>query len=470
MCGIIGIYNNFSNLKINTSIQKGLQKLQHRGQDGYGYYFNYQKQKLEKTINKIGLIQEHKFPNSYKIALGHTRYSTSYQNNKNDINCIQPFLGNNSNWGKFVLVHNGNLTNLDLVIADYGLSIDSKNLNDSQLLVSIIENSSYNLEETLRDLIQNINGIFNLIVYQNENDTIYALKDKFGNRPLCIGENNRGICIASETVALEDYTYLREIRNGELVRVDNSGLHSINININTYSQKCLFEYIYLQKKESVIREISYDSNVKKITIEDIRRNFGEELARKESYTIGSINRDKIVVIGAPNTGIPIGESFAHKLDIPYQQFITKRKGSHRSFIMPDTDSRLKECYRKFIVDTNITIKNKIVFFVDDSLVRGNTIKTIIQLLNSFEPQELHIRIASPEVKYPCYYGIDIPTENELVMNHYSIAEYVKELDIKSLVFLTTEEMSFVLRKNMKLEKKDMCMACFDNQHHPLLDF
>lgn len=465
MCGIIGIYNFFSNTRITNEIQKGLQALQHRGQDSHGYLLDYKNQ--HKVIKHLGLIKPYTILNSYKTALGHTRYATS--KNTSSENSIQPLLGNHSKLGEFYLIHNGNINNLKQFNSNLDLDSD---LNDSHMLVRYIEtNLKSTFEGILTQLITEINGIYNLLIYHPANDTVYALKDKFGNRPLCIGNNRRGYCIASESVALLEYDYLREIKKGELVRIDNNGEQSIFIH-NGFSQVCLFEYIYLQKPDSLVsdKHIAIEYEKPNLTIRDIRKCFGEELARKETYTINFSNRNNIVVIGAPNTGIPIGEAFAKKLDIPYQQFLQKKKGTHRSFIQKDTQSRLEECSKKFLRDTSIDITNKIVFFVDDSLVRGNTIKSVINLLKSFKPKEIHFRISSPEVKYPCYNGIDIPTKEELIMNHYSIEEFIKELDIQSLIFLSTTEMEYVLQKNVGFSKKNTCMSCFDGKYHPLLDF
>ena len=178
----------------------------------------------------------------------------------------------------------------------------------------------------------------------------------------------------------------------------------------------------------------------------------------------------MVVIGAPNTGIPIGISYAKCLEIEYCQFLEKRRGALRSFIKSNNESRLAELQRKFIINNNFSIENKIVFFVDDSLVRGNTISVIIDLLKSFKPREIHFRIASPEVKYPCYFGIDIPTEDELIMNHYDTTKLASYLGVSSINFLQTTNMSYVMKKNLGLQENEICMSCFTGKYSPDLDF
>tara|TARA_B100000123_G_C25732286_1_gene429818 strand:- start:544 stop:1953 length:1410 start_codon:yes stop_codon:yes gene_type:complete len=465
MCGIICIFNYKSNNLISTDIQNGLKNLQHRGQDSYGYFLS--NIKTSKLIRECGLIKFHELTENYNIAIGHTRYATSYHSkNQNINNFIQPLKGNNSKLGDFYLVHNGNINNIKLLVNLFELN--DKNLdelNDSQILVKIIESyCGSNFNFILKKMINSINGIFNLIIYQVKGNNIYILKDKFGNRPLCIGMNNYGYCIASESVGLGNYEYLREVNNGELLELNNNGLKKIYQKKN-YSSICLFEYIYLQNKNSTVSskhlQIEYEDNF--CSVEDIRMKFGEILAKKEINHLNH-NLNELIVIGAPNTGIPIGKSFAKVLSIPYHQFLIKNKNANRSFILKDDKSRVLEISKKFSVDLSVNIKDKIIFFVDDSLVRGNTINNIINILKSYNPKEVHIRIASPEVRFPCYNGIDIPTKTELIMNHYSTSELSKKLEINSIIFLSESDMINVLNKKVNLEEKDICMSCFNGKY------
>lgn len=471
MCGIIGIFNYGSNNLITSQIQTGLKNLQHRGQDSYGYYFS--DSVKNKLVKECGLIKYHQIDENYSIAIGHTRYATSYFSKNQEINSfIQPFKGNNIEFGDFYLVHNGNINNLENLIKQFNLqNINLEGFNDSQILVKIIELClDNNINTILKNLINNINGIFNLIIYQVNGNNLYFLKDKYGNRPLCIGLNELGYCISSESVALGSYQYLREVNNGELVKLNKNGLRTIYQNKN-FSQVCLFEYIYLQNKNSKASskhlQIEYENNY--CSVEDIRIKFGDILGKKETNHLYH-KIDEIIVIGAPNTGIPIGKAFAKAQSFSYQQFLIKNKNSNRSFILKDNKSRLLEISKKFSVDLNVNIKNKIIFFVDDSLVRGNTVKGIIKILKSYQPKEIHFRIASPEVKFPCYNGIDIPTKDELIMNHFSKEELSKELEIDSIKFLLESDMHKILKDKINLEKKEICMSCFNGSYSVNIDF
>lgn len=480
MCGILALYNYPNKKPINTTIQEHLLKLQHRGQDSHGYYLtNYKKDVL--TTLKPGLV---KFIDNisssnelYEIGLGHTRYATSYKTeNKNPylLEHIQPIFIKET---ELVFCFNGNINNLQSVIDTLEINIETNKLdkyNDSLLLKEIFLQKDVStpekLEEILRECIKKIKGVFNLIIYHGLSGNLYACKDVTGNRPLCIGKNSDGFCFASESVALGEYTYIRELEAGELVRFNSTLINVETIYLeNKKLQKkhiCLFEYIYLQRKDSLVNI----QNTKKIQVEDLRIDFGEELARQEFLKIDKSNKKNIVVIGAPSTGIPIGVSFAKQLDIPYHQFIQKRRGAPRSFIEANNQDRLAVCRRKFLVDDSYSIENKIVFFVDDSLVRGNTIYSIMELLKTYNPKEIHFRIASPEVKNPCYFGIDIPTQEELIMNKYTPPELAKYLGVDSIQFLQPENMAYALKKSLPVSNSDICMGCFTGKYSKHLEF
>lgn len=466
MCGILGICNFTHNKPIQNSIQKQLSCLQHRGQDSYGYFLVRANKEINQ-IQELGVIQQHfDLPDSF-IGIGHTRYATSYQADKQSNLCntenIQPILIQN----KLGFCFNGNINNLSKLVKVFEL-IECESKTDTQILAEILTKyHQTGIENLLVRMLDNIQGVFNLLVLDIENNNLYGLKDFSGNRPLCLGQNEHGLCLASESVALGDYDYQRELEAGEIICLNSKGIRNVSLPPYQKSgsgrkQVCLFEYIYLQKKDTLVSE--------SITVEDLRIDFGEELARQEKLKIDKSNKKDILVIGAPNTGIPIGQSFARFLDIPYGQFLQKRRGALRSFIKSNNESRLEEIKRKFEIDENYSIKDKIVFFVDDSLVRGNTISIIINLLLEFEPRELHFRIASPEVKNPCYFGVDIPTSQELIMNHYSIEELTTKLGVHSLQFLQPENMSYVLKKKLGLEHSEICQACFTGKYSKYLDF
>ena len=444
MCGVIGIFNfHYSNL-IVLELINSLKKLQNRGRDSYGILLlNKSDNFLLKSHELINLdkIKEHKLQQSfYNIGLGHSRYATSYVSEgiKNNIYDSQPIKGNNFHLGEFFLVHNGNI-NFSSEIKD-----KYSNLNDSNILVKIIEDLKKDSWTAIFEyIISMIPGVYNVIV--TTSNCIYCFKDRYNVRPLCYGENKSGYCVASESVALGDYKYVSEIEGGELLEISYGGIKRKKIIENT-NKICIFEYIYFLNPDSVMNSQ---------TIFNIRYNLGCELAEKENIA----NIDNVIVIGSPDTGIPSGLGFAEKLGVKYEQFLEKNKNKGRSFIISSDAGRKDECKKKFLINPEYSIKDKIVYFVDDSIVRGNTTKRIVNLLKEYEPKEIHIRISSPKIIDICKFGIDIPTREELVMNQKDEEEYAKEVGFDSLRYLELKSMVKVISKSLGKKENDFCLGC-----------
>ena len=197
-----------------------------------------------------------------------------------------------------------------------------------------------------------------------------------------------------------------------------------------------------------------------ISVYNIRKQLGQNLATLETI---QFNPQNTIVVGSPNTAIPMGIGFAEYLDLEYIQVLKKRNDCGRTFILKDQNSRQNYC-KKFIFDTD-KIKNKSIILVDDSLVRGNTIQSLSQMFYQNGCKELHIRICSPELKFPCYYGIDIPTHEELIINNYTIPEIEKKFNLSSLRYITIEKMLEAFGKN-----NDFCCACFNGEYNKELDW
>ena len=492
MCGILAIYNLFHNSTLTKELTQQLEQIQHRGRESYGFSLLSNKKNLY-NYKDLKEIKNNKLtPGNFKIGLGQNRYATSYDkkclDKEKKLFYTQPFTGNHDMLGEFVLIHNGNIPNIRDMAIEFGIKdfleleeLNSKyKLNDSLILLKIIEKSiEKNWFNILVNIVKKIEGSFSLILLDVRFMELYCLRDKNGNRPLVVGSNNRGYCLCSESVGLGEYKIIREIRNGEIVKINDFGIHSLfkyNVNIE---RKCLFEYIYFMHKETKFRPkrmISYDfddNDATTFNVEQLRYDFGEELARKETYIFDNKNRNDVIVVGAPNTGIPSGKAFAYFLDLQYVQFIEKRKNEGRSFILPDNKSRIEQIKRKFIFKEDVDLENKIIFFIDDSIVRGNTLEIIIKMLKKFNPKEIHIRISSPEVIEPCYYGIDIPTKKELLMNNISKNDFCKKNGIDSLVYLTVNEILYPLkRKYNEYNKNNYCTGCFNGKYlsNNLLEF
>lgn len=439
MCGIIGIFSNENNVIEET--YQNLKSIQHRGRDSYGFVFYNNEFNLIKATNKI------QKPNlnirNVTRSLAHTKYTTSYYRKKikgkeDMLNVTQPFKGFNCRLGEFYLVHNGNIKDLDKVKELF--DVDDEVLNDSHLLLKIIEKMELQRwEDIFNQIMLSIEGSFSIIIL-TKND-LFCFKDLRGYRPLCIGKNDNGFCIASESVGLGNYKYVKEIERGKIIKINNQGLNEEEIFVDLSKikeKKCLFEYIYFLNKDSLFEK----------KVRDYRYNFGIELAKNE------LKLENAVVIGAPMTGIPSGQGFADYSGYQYKQILVKNKNAGRSFILKNDEERIKECKRKFLIENGELAKNKELFFIDDSLVRGNTLKVIIDILRELKPKKIHIRIASPKILNICNYGIDIPSCEELIMNFNTNEEYMKKIGIDSLKFLELENMFSVMGSN------NFCTDCF----------
>lgn len=449
MCGIIGIYNYLKNNLIINETYYGLKKLQNRGRDSYGFYFTDLKNNfLLKELNQIDVPKINN-KEMIKISLGHNKYTTSKaRKDIIDMKLVtQPFKGINKRLGAFYLVHNGNINNLDQVKEIFDIE-NEEFLNDSHMLCKIIEKLELQRwEDVFNQIILSIEGSFSIIV--SANNKMYAFKDIRAYRPLCYGKNNNGFCFASESVALGDYKYVDEVNRGKIIIIDDNGLnkYEVFVDLNRIkSKKCLFETIYFLNKDTL-----YLVNGDQEKIESIRYKYGIELAKNEN---NKISLENSVVIGAPSTGIPSGKGFADFLNLEYKQILEKNKNAGRSFILKNTEERLKECKRKFIIKNGDYMKNKEIYFIDDSLVRGNTLKVIIEMLKTYKPKKIHIRISSPKVLNICNYGIDIPSKEELIMNFNDEKSYTKLMSIDSIKFLGIENLMKVLGNN------NYCKKCF----------
>ena len=488
MCGIIGIYNFTTNKKIINDLYHGLYKLKNRGRDSYGYLLS-DGDKIS-TFKNIGDIKPPLIiKDSYYIGLGQTRYATSYQKKNLDrtskLYYTHPLKGNHKLLGEFYLVHNGNIPNLEYYRKKFDIFDDIKDnnlleYNDSLLLVKIVEKlQNEKWLDLLKNLIDIIPMAYSLIIYSKKDNTLYLLKDRYGIRPLCVGENGDGYCVSSESTSFgNNFKYINELDNGSIYSINDKRLFKLYSYEVNNSKQCLFEFIYFMNKNSKFRinqnkAINYDNfndndeNIKNnkffLKIDDYRYEIGKEMGKNEDL-YNSINKDDIIVIGAPDTGIPSGKGFSDYLNVKYQQFLYKKPKEGRSFILEDNNSRINQIKNKFLTDTSINIKNKIVYFLDDSLIRGNTISIIIDLLKSYNPKEINIRIVSPKVIFPCLYGIDIPTKKELIMNKYTEKELANYLEIKSIKFLKLESMNNCISKIYNKNLDNFCLTCFNGEY------
>jgi amidophosphoribosyltransferase len=514
-CGLFGLCSpEATEYEFNLTIDC-IQKLQHRGQDSFGIsYF----QKHNSNINAYcypyvhlysGLVESYIKSNTLKdnqINYGirgtnniicHLRYKTSGKSGINEHLNMQPFTGRCSHTGElFALAHNGNVKNTDLLFkillkvcptySEYEQHEIKERSHDTYYLLKIIENiEGHSMAEKLCKFINIVTGVYSLLVLTK--DAIYAIRDRFGVRPLSIGchtytkDSNTYKCymVASESVAFPDNNsqFVRDVENGELVKIKHSGYESIykyqDPNSHTIaSRHCLFEYIYFLRPET------FSDN---LYVSDVRSQYGKLLANKElTFYIGSTvsgilynnsknicinkpinynNPSDYIVIGSPSSGIVAAQEYAKCMGLQYKQAIQKQKNI-RSFIQKNDKERQNACHQKFVF-TETDIIGKKIILVDDSLVRGNTCKTMIQVLKTIGVLEVHVRIASPPVQYPCYFGIDIPSPQELIAYQNTVVNITNIIDADSLIYLDLSDIK-------KIHNNNICHSCFSGKYESKL--
>ena len=433
MCGIFAIHsNNINNKNIKTLINK-MKLLQHRGKDGFGIS-GILDNGIMKTIKLKGKIKNNEDINNLKVSscIGHIRYTTSgisLNNSEIKINEIQPLNGDISEIGEYSLVHNGNIPNIK--------GHDTSYVNN--LLMSL--NNLGNIENRLIYILENIPAAYSIVILIN--NTIYAMRDRYGIRPLCIGKDDNNYYISSESCAFtRDINYCRDVCSGELLKIDKTGIKTIYKHRNSIKGICAFEILYFANEKSFIDGLY---------IKNIRRRLSKILALKDKNTFSS--KKDYIVIGIPLTGILLGKNYAKMLNLKYEQLITKNKNVLRTFIAVTNKDRQILCNKKFIYDKD-NLKGKNVIIVDDTIVRGNVIKSIIGNLKKCGVNEIHIRIPAPPVIDICELGICIQSKEELIMYNKTINEVNIEIGSDSLKYLTLED----LMKNIPNKSYNQCFS------------
>jgi len=467
-CGVFGIFNN-NDAAIKTYY--GLHTLQHRGQEAAGIVTattNYKGKKVFNLHKDFGLVSE--VFNSQKIfenvligysAIGHNRYSTtgSADSEKN----IQPFVVN-YRLGNLAIAHNGNLTNAKEIrerLVNEGSIFQTT--SDSELILHLIAKSKLdNQIDQIIEALNQVEGAYSILLLTD--DKLIAARDPHGFRPLCIGKLNDSYIIASESVALDiNYaTYIRDVKPGELVVIEKDLnnqqiLRSFEISQKKVTPKhCIFEFIYFSRPDSKV----FNSNVDKI-----RRKLGKVLAEK--HPVKDKDGDKVIVISVPdssNTAAIGYQSQLNKQGIPSKLDIGLIRSHYigRTFILPGQRERESGVRIKFNTVKGV-LENKTLVLIDDSIVRGTTSKQLVKLLREANPKEIHLRISSPPIMFPCFYGMDFPSKEELIANKFNKEiEKIKEyLEVDSLEYLTIDEL---LEAMIDHPKDNFCTACFSGDY------
>ena len=419
-CGVFGISNHD---EASAMVALGLHALQHRGQEGCGIVSydgkNYHSEKRQ------GLVGDHftnidilkKLPGSF--AIGHNRYSTT---GETSLRNIQPFFAD-LHLGGLSLAHNGNLTNalsLRKTLVKDGAIF--RTTSDTETIVQLIAKSKREkFVDKLIDTLFQIQGGYSLIMMTNKK--LVGVRDPYGIRPLVLGKLKNSYILASETCALDiiGANFIREVENGEIIVIENEKLRSIKPFPKQKSRPCIFEYIYFARPDSIIN--------KKCAYE-YRKKLGVELATETDI-------DADLVVPVPDSGVPAALGYAEKSKKKFELGLIRNHYVGRTFIEPSQNIRSLGVKLKLNITESI-VKNKSIILIDDSLVRGTTCHKIVKMLLENGAKEVHVRIACPEIRFPDFYGVDMPTKKELLAHEKSLEQMCNYISATSLKFLSID--------------------------------
>ncbi|GAA2522313.1 amidophosphoribosyltransferase [Rarobacter incanus] len=447
-CGVFGLWAPGE--EVAKLAYFGLYALQHRGQESAGIATSNGEQILVyKDMGLVSQVFDETALNALTghLAVGHCRYSTTGGNTWEN---AQPTLGATAS-GTVALAHNGNLTNtadlVELVAERYGAQrrgeLARGNTTDTALITALFTgDDGHSLEETAMEVLPRLEGAFSL-VFMDEH-ALYAARDPQGVRPLVLGRLDRGWVVASETPALDivGASYVREIEPGEFIRIDQDGLVSRKF-AEPKRAGCVFEYVYLARPDTSIRGRS---------VHAARVEMGKILAQEHPV-------EADLVIPVPESGTPAAVGYAQESGIPFGQGLTKNSYVGRTFIQP-SDTLRQLGIRLKLNPLREVIRGRKLVVVDDSIVRGNTQRALIRMLREAGADEVHVRISSPPVKWPCFYGIDFASRAELIANGLSADEIASSLGADSLGYISLEGM--IAASNQPAS--ELCAACFTGEY------
>ena len=442
-CGVFGIFGVPDAASLTYY---GLHALQHRGQEGAGIVAV--DNGTFRRIKGNGLVTE--VFNEEKLAtlrgdmaIGHVRYTTA---GGGGIENVQPFLFRH-NSGDFAMAHNGNIVNSKL-LRDYLENKGSlfQSSSDSEILAHLIKKETRFRDRprifAIIDALNMLEGAFAFLIMTA--NRIYACRDKYGLRPLSIGRLGDGWVVSSETCAFDvlGAEFVRDVAPGEIVTIDHQGLRSRDYSMYKRCEMCAMEYIYFARPDSDIE----GCNVHAYRKESGRLLFQEAPAEAD-----------IVVVGVPDSSLSAAMGYAEASGLPYEMGLIKNKYIGRTFIQPTQELREKGVRMKLSAVRTI-VRGKRVVLVDDSIVRGTTSRRIVTMLKEAGATEVHVRIASPPMTNPCFYGVDTSTYDELISARKNVEGVREEIGADSLSFLSPEAL---LKAG---NRKELCMACFTGRY------
>jgi len=442
-CGVMGIWNAENAAEL---VYHGLYALQHRGQESAGIVST-DGEKFRRRLGMGTLSHVFHSPESLQelkghAAIGHNRYSTTGSSSQFNIQPLSAMLRD----GPVAIGHNGNLINtrsLRKRLQDEGAIFQST--TDSEILVHLMARSRADkLVDRFIEALGKVQGAYSLVMLSN--DAMYAARDPYGWRPLCIGCKDDSYAVASESCALDllGYELIRDVKPGELIVIDKEGLHSIHYAESQKTNFCIFELIYFSRPDSRMNGDSVDR---------FRRKMGKNLAVEHPV-------EADIVISVPDSSNTAALGFSQRSDARFEMGLIRNHYIGRTFIQPTTAMREMGVKLKFNPVAGI-LKDRRVVVVEDSIVRGTTLRKLTDLIRNAGAKEVHVRVSSPPIRFPCYYGMDFPSRDELIAHEHSVEEIRKMIGVDSLGYLSVEKL---LESVPQGDGKGYCTACFTGEY------
>ena len=446
-CGVFGVWNATAR-QAAKDIYYGLLALQHRGQEAAGIavcdtFGEKGNICLHKEMGLVSEVFDEETLNKLNgnIGIGHVRYSTT---GGSSIENAQPLVYYYLK-GTLALVHNGNIVNASKLKDElYNEGTVFRATTDSEVLTTLIAKKraeSPSIEEAVKKAAPMLEGGYALIIMSPRK--LVAVRDPLGLKPLCIGKTKDGYVVASENCALNGIgaTFLRDVEPGEIITISKNGLNSDRSMCQEKRAHCVFEYIYFSRLDSKLDDIS---------VYGARFRGGEALAK--AYPV-----DADIVTGVPESGMCAAAGYASASGLPFVHAFHKNSYIGRTFIKPTQEERENAVHMKLNVLGDV-VKGKRLVLIDDSIVRGTTIKNLITMLRDNGAKEVHVRISSPPFLHPCFYGTDVPDNSQLIANRFSVDEICKNIGADSLGYMRLEDLKYMTGD------LPLCSACFDGNY------
>jgi len=441
-CGIVGIYGT---PEASIWTYHGIYSLQHRGQESAGIASS-DGDKIYKHLG-MGLVSDVFDENVLDslpgyIAIGHNRYSTTGSSNEQNIGPIVV----NHRLGTIGVAHNGNLVNSNTLREKLEIrgSIFQTTTDSEVILHLVAKSKKETIEEKILDAVTQIEGAFSLVFISRKK--LIAVRDPNGFRPLAFGKRGDSIVFASETCAFDliGAQYVRDVKCGEMIVVDENGIQSFSLEKQPKPKHCVFEFIYFSRPDSQIFNEYVDKT---------RRKLGKNLALENPC-------DADIVISVPDSSNTAALGYSARSKAKFEIGLIRNHYVGRTFIHPKQKSRDMNVRIKYNTVGGV-IKDRKIIIVDDSIVRGTTLRALVKRVRTAGAKEVHVRVSCPPIKYPCFYGMDFPTKEELIANQKEVDEVKKYLGVDSLEYLSLDAMLTAMPKD---NGQDYCTACFSGEY------